>query len=87
MKSNFGLLLGLGLMSGLAWTQSSGMHPAFEVASVKLNTVGGFTMVRPPSGDNFTATNVSLKVPGRNRIRHPELPAVGRPSLGGFGPV
>jgi uncharacterized protein (TIGR03435 family) len=42
--------------------QSLTPRPEFEAASIKPNTTGGFTNLRPPVGGRFTATNATLKM-------------------------
>jgi uncharacterized protein (TIGR03435 family) len=50
------------VLTGFASAQSPAARPQFEVASVKPNTSGnGMTMIRPPVGGRFTATNARLK--------------------------
>ena len=51
------------VLSGFANAQSPAPRPEFEVASVKPNTSGNnMTMIRPPVGGRFTATNARLKM-------------------------
>jgi uncharacterized protein (TIGR03435 family) len=51
------------VFTGFANAQSPAARPEFEVASIKPNTSGnGMTMIRPPVGGRFTATNARLKM-------------------------
>ena len=51
------------VLTGIALAQTPAPRPEFEVASIKLNTSGnGMTMIRPPVGGRFTATNARLKM-------------------------
>lgn len=47
---------------GPAFAQSTGVHPEFEVASIKRNLSGSRPWLVPPVGGRFTATNVTLKL-------------------------